>query len=93
VRSRPGRRWLTRTPNGSSATTGRSVEEWVEAARGAGVDSRAALAAWLKPQGVSGYSLMSVDWAMFGYPDFILRSVDELYEGQYADRQSLRPHR
>ncbi|WP_159619943.1 DUF5655 domain-containing protein [Arthrobacter zhaoguopingii] len=72
-------------------TTGRSVEEWVEAARGAGVDSRAALAAWLKAQGVTGYSLMSVDWAMFGYPDFILRSGDELYEGQYADRQALRP--
>ncbi|MHA7261709.1 DUF5655 domain-containing protein [Arthrobacter sp. TMN-37] len=72
-------------------TTGRSVEEWVQAARGAGVDSRAALAAWLKAQGVAGYSLMSVDWAMFGYPDFILSSVDELYEGQYADRPALRP--
>lgn len=72
-------------------TTGRSVDEWVGAARRAGIDSRAGLADWLKGQGVGGYSLMSVDWAMFGYPDFLLSSADELYEGQYADRAALRP--
>jgi hypothetical protein len=72
-------------------TTGRSLEDWVSAARSAGIASRGDLAAWLKDQGVTGYSLMSVDWAMFGYPDFILSSVDELYEGQYADRAALRP--
>ena len=72
-------------------TTGRTVGDWVSAARSAGIGSRGELAQWLKAQGVAGYSLMSVDWEMFGYPDFILSSVDELYEGQYADRPALRP--
>lgn len=72
-------------------TTGRSVAEWAGEARNAGITTRDALSFWLKGQGITGYNLMSIDWEMFGYPEFFLKSADELFEAQYADRPSLRP--
>jgi hypothetical protein len=72
-------------------TTGRTPAEWATAAREAGVTGRDELSHWLKDQGVTGYNLMSVDWEVFGLPEFFLRSADELYDGQYADRPLLKP--
>jgi hypothetical protein len=72
-------------------TTGRTPAEWATAAREAGITGRDELSHWLKDQGVTGYNLMSVDWEVFGLPEFFLRSADELYDGQYADRPLLKP--
>ncbi|WP_208739785.1 hypothetical protein [Arthrobacter agilis] len=72
-------------------TTGRTPAEWAAEARQAGVTSREDLSRWLKGQGVTGYNLMSVDWEVFGLPDFFLRSADELYDAQYQDRPLLKP--
>ncbi|MDN4610356.1 hypothetical protein [Arthrobacter burdickii] len=72
-------------------TTGRTPAEWATAAREAGITGRDELSHWLKDQGVTGYNLMSVDWEVFGLPEFFLRSADELYDGQYADRPHLKP--
>ncbi|BBE23986.1 hypothetical protein MN0502_28690 [Arthrobacter sp. MN05-02] len=72
-------------------TTGRTPAEWAAEARQAGMTSREDLSRWLKDQGVTGYNLMSVDWEVFGLPDFFLRSADELYDAQYEDRPLLKP--
>jgi hypothetical protein len=72
-------------------TTGRTPADWAAEARTAGVGTRDELSLWLKGQGVTGYNLMSIDWEVFGLPEFFLRSADELYDGQYADRSALRP--
>lgn len=72
-------------------TTGRTPAEWAAAARGAGITDREDLSRWLKDQGVTGYSLMSVDWEVFGVPELFLRSAGELYDARYADRPGLRP--
>jgi hypothetical protein len=72
-------------------TTGRTPAEWAAAAREAGITGRDELSRWLKDQGVTGYNLMSVDWEVFGLPEFFLQSADELYDGQYADRPLLKP--
>ncbi|MBG6216065.1 hypothetical protein IWX75_000502 [Arthrobacter sp. CAN_A6] len=72
-------------------TTGRSATVWADEARNAGITTRESLSSWLKGQGITGYNLMSIDWEMFGYPEFFLKSADELIEAQYADRPALRP--
>ncbi|MFJ6000843.1 hypothetical protein [Arthrobacter sp. NPDC092385] len=71
-------------------TTGRTPAEWAGEALSAGITGREDLSRWLKDRGVTGYNLMSVDWEMFGLPEFFLRSADELYDAQYADRPALR---
>lgn len=71
--------------------TGLDAGAWAERARGQGITSREALFSWLKAQGVAGYSAMAIEWELFGYPEYFLRSADELYESQYADRPNLRP--
>lgn len=72
-------------------TTGRTAADWAADARTAGITTREELSRWLKNQGVTGYNLMSIDWEVFGLPEFFLRSADELYDAQYADRPALRP--
>ena len=72
-------------------TTGRTPADWAAEARAAGIATREELSCWLKDRGVTGYSLMSVDWEVFGLPEMFLRSADELYEAQYADRPALKP--
>lgn len=72
-------------------TTGREPADWAAEARSAGITTREELSRWLKDRGVTGYSLMSVDWEVFGLPEMFLRTADELYEAQYADRPALRP--
>jgi Domain of unknown function (DUF5655) len=46
---------------------------------------------WLAEQGVTGYAKQLLVMEHFGYPDFVTSSADELIDGQYADRQHLRP--
>ncbi|WP_104167986.1 DUF5655 domain-containing protein [Arthrobacter sp. SX1312] len=72
-------------------TTGRTPSDWAGDARAAGITTHEDLARWLREQGVTGYSLMSVDWEVFGLPEMFLRSADELYDAQYADRPALKP--
>jgi hypothetical protein len=50
-----------------------------------------ALRRWLREQGVTGYGQMLLVWERFGYPSFITAGLDDLIEGQYADRRHLRP--
>jgi hypothetical protein len=72
-------------------TTGRTPAEWAAEARVAGIGTREDLSRWLKEQGVTGYNLMSVDWEVFGVPEFFDRSAEELYTAQYADKPALKP--
>ena len=46
---------------------------------------------WLAEQDVTGYAEQLLVMEHFGYPDFFSSSADELIDGQYADRQHLRP--
>lgn len=39
---------------------------------------------------MTGYPAMLLVMERFGYPDYLIASVDELIEGQYADRPALR---
>ncbi|MEG9249389.1 hypothetical protein V6S67_14975 [Arthrobacter sp. Soc17.1.1.1] len=72
-------------------TTGRTPADWAADARAAGISTREELSRWLKGQGITGYNLMSIDWEVFGPPEFFRLSADELYAAQYADRPALRP--
>ncbi|TKV25889.1 hypothetical protein FDK12_14530 [Arthrobacter sp. NamB2] len=72
-------------------TTGRTAAEWAAEARASGIIGREELSRWLRSRGVTGYNLMSVDWEVFGIPEFFLHSADERYAGQYSDRQALKP--
>jgi hypothetical protein len=71
--------------------TGEGSEVWAAKARASGVSTEAGLSGWLREQGVTGYGAMAVSWKLFGYPEFFLKSGDELIDGQYADRSGLRP--
>jgi len=71
--------------------TGEGSEAWAGKARASGISTEAELSGWLREQGVTGYAAMSVSWKLFGYPEFFLKSGDELIDGQYADRPALRP--
>jgi hypothetical protein len=71
--------------------TGHDVAAWkarIAAAQPTDVDT---LRAWLKAQGVTGYSAQLLRFEAFGYPDFMTASADALVDGQYADRPDLRP--
>ncbi|MDQ0261386.1 DUF5655 domain-containing protein [Sinomonas atrocyanea] len=72
--------------------TGRDIQWWTEHAREQGFTDNQALNAWLRAEhGVTGYAQYAVSWEVFGYPDFMLSTADELLDGQYADRGHLRP--
>jgi hypothetical protein len=71
--------------------TGEDVEAWNQRIRAAGLEDKESLRAWLTEQGVTGYPRSLLVMELFGYPDFLLASSDELLEGQYADRPQLRP--
>lgn len=72
--------------------TGHDVHWWSALAREEGLEGSEAVAAWMRSQhGVTGYAQYAVSWELFGYPDFMLRGADDLFEGQYADRAALRP--
>ena len=72
--------------------SGRDVHAWAEEARARGVAGDRELATWMRDEhGVTGYAQYAVSWELFGYPEFMLRDADELFAGQYADREHLRP--
>jgi hypothetical protein len=76
--------WLIeRTGEGLDAWNARIVEQDFE--------DQASLRRWLTEQGVTGYPQMLLVMERFGYPDYLRATADDLIEGQYADRQQLRP--
>ena len=72
--------------------TGHNLEWWNEQMTGQhSITDEAALRAWLREQGVTGYKQMLLVMERFGYPDYLLASAGALLAGQYADRPQLRP--
>jgi hypothetical protein len=72
--------------------SGHDTAWWAEKGRAAGLANDAELRAWMRGQhGITGYAQYAVSWQMFGYPDFMLRDADELFEAQYANHPELRP--
>ncbi|CAI3804700.1 DUF5655 domain-containing protein [Pseudarthrobacter sp. MM222] len=71
--------------------SGHDTAWWAEKGRAAGLANDAELRAWMRDQhGITGYPQYAVSWEMFGYPDFMLRDADELFEAQYANHPELR---
>src|SRR5574340_1176168 len=71
--------------------TGEDVAAWNRRiARGKFPDEKN-LRAWLTKQGVSSYPQSLLVWETFGYPEHMLASAGQLIDGQYSDRQNLRP--
>jgi predicted transport protein len=77
-------RWLTER-------TGESLDAWNARVREQGFEDESSLRTWLTEQGVTGYPAMLLVMERFGYPDYLQATADELIDGQYADRESLRP--
>jgi hypothetical protein len=77
-------RWLTER-------TGEGLEAWNSRIREQDFADEASLRNWLTEQGVTGYPAMLLVMERFGYPDYLQATADELIEGQYADRENLRP--
>jgi len=71
--------------------TGQDLGTWNARVREHDFASEEALRTWLTEQGVTGYPRDLLVMERFGYPDFLSASADELVDGQYADRQELRP--
>ena len=72
--------------------SGHDVQWWAEQGRSAGVTSDAELREWMRAEHeITGYAQYAVSWAMFGYPEFMLRDADELLDVQYRDHPNLRP--
>src|SRR5215207_8144447 len=71
--------------------TGQGLDVWNVRVRDTGLSDETSLRAWLTEQGVTGYPQMLLVMERFGYPDYLQATADELIEGQYADRKTLRP--
>ena len=71
--------------------TGIGLDAWNARVREQGFSDEAGLRKWLTEQGVTGYPQMLLVMERFGYPDYLQATADELIEGQYADRKTLRP--
>jgi len=71
--------------------TGEGIAVWAARVAELGDIDEPQLRTWLTSEGVTGYPQMVLVMERFGYPDFFLASADELIDGQYADRQQLRP--
>jgi hypothetical protein len=71
--------------------TGENVDAWNARVRAEAPDDEAGLRAWLEGQGVTGYPQSLLVMERLGWPDFLQKSDGELIEGQYADREHLRP--
>ena len=56
-----------------------------------GLATEAELRRWLDAQDIGGYPQMFLVYETFGYPDYFLATADELVDGQYRDRETLRP--
>jgi hypothetical protein len=71
--------------------TGEDVDTWNQRIEQEHFSDQESLRAWLAQQGVTGYAQSMLVMELFGYPDFLLASADELVDGQYTDRPQLRP--
>ena len=72
--------------------TGDDLATWNARVRGeAAMSDESALRAWLAERGVTGYPAMLLVFERFGYPDYLQRDADDLIDGQYRDRPTLRP--
>ncbi len=67
------------------------IAEWNSLISELAPPNEEALRHWLKDRGVSGYAANLLVMEYFGYPDFLSANADELIDGQYTDRQHLRP--
>jgi hypothetical protein len=73
-------------------TTGDDVATWNERIKAeAPLGGEAELKSWLNAKGVTGYPAMLLGFETFGYPDYLQKDAQELIDGQYADRENLRP--
>jgi hypothetical protein len=71
--------------------TGQSVDDWNVRIQETGISSRDELMNWLKTRNINGYAQQLLIMERFGYPEFLLKTADELVDEQFADRQHLRP--
>ena len=71
--------------------TGDDVETWKRRVNDRAPADEGQLRAWLTEQGVGGYPQSLLVMEHFGYPDFLTASAEELIDGQYKDREQLRP--
>lgn len=70
--------------------TGQDVAAWKGRMVAAGLADEPSVRAWLKAEGVTGYSAQLLRWEVLGYPDFMTASADALVDAQFADRPALR---
>jgi hypothetical protein len=71
--------------------TGQGVDDWNIRIKETGIDSRDELQLWLKSRNINGYAQQLLIMERFGYPDFLLKTAEELVDDQFADREHLRP--
>lgn len=71
--------------------TGHTVDDWNSRIKDTGITSRDELQLWLKTRNINGYAQQLLIMERFGYPEFLLKTAEELVEEQFADRQHLRP--
>jgi hypothetical protein len=71
--------------------TGEDLAAWKERISQQSLKDEKSLRLWLAGQGVTGYAQSLLVMEKFGYPDFMQASANDLIDGQYADRQELRP--
>jgi Domain of unknown function (DUF5655) len=71
--------------------TGKDVDYWNDRIKKKKFADANRLKKWLAGHDITGYAEQLLVMEQFGYPDFLTSSADELIEGQYADRQHLRP--
>lgn len=71
--------------------TGEDVADWNERIGQQPLNDEKSLRVWLAERGVTGYAQSVLVWEKFGYPGFMRASAGDLVDGQYADRQELRP--
>jgi uncharacterized protein DUF5655 len=71
--------------------TGQSVDDWNVRIQETGISSRDELMNWLKTRNINGYAQQLLIMERFGYPEFLLKTADELVDEQFADRLHLRP--
>ncbi len=72
--------------------SGHDAAWWADKGRAAGLRNDAELRDWMRNEhGITGYAQYAVSWEMFGYPKFMLRDADELFDGQYVEHPQLRP--
>ena len=71
--------------------TGEGLDYWNPRVSAENPADENQLRAWLQAQGISGYAENLLVRERFGYADWMIASADELIDGQYADREHLRP--